>query len=304
MWYFPPFLLCTTSEEERILKTGTTMKLDPANIQLRFVPLDHLLLHEEDDPYRTKRLILMFKHDGKLRNPPIVAEHEGRYIVMDGATRTTAFREMGYRDILVQIVDYYGEAVQVGAWNHVLVGPSHNRLLASLADVDGVTLQSVDAEAACRLLDSREIIANVVMRNGQWFAVLCDGETQADNNRRAELLCQLVAEYRGTTEVHRTVAIDLPALIDEYRDLTAVIVFPSFSPREITQIALAGTKLPMGITRHVVAGRALGMDVPLERLTDSQSLEAKNAWLNDLILQRLKDNKVRLYQEPVFVFDE
>jgi hypothetical protein len=60
----------------------------------------------------------------------------------------------------------------------------------------------------------------------------------------------------------------------------------------------------MGITRHVVAGRALGMDVPLEWLTDSQSLEAKNAWLNDLILQRLKANKVRLYQEPVFVFDE
>jgi hypothetical protein len=60
----------------------------------------------------------------------------------------------------------------------------------------------------------------------------------------------------------------------------------------------------MGITRHVVAGRALGLDVALDMLTGSQSLEAKNAWLNDLILKRLQANKVRLYQEPVFVFDE
>src|SRR3990172_2374358 len=280
------------------------MKLAPSAIQLRFVSLDRMLLHEEDDPYRTQRLMLMIRHDGKLRNPPLVAERDGRYIVLDGATRTTALREMGYRDVLVQIVDYYADAVRVGAWNHVLAGLAHNRSLPPPADVEGITLQPVDAETACRLLETHEIIANIVMRNGQWFAVLCDDEAQVDNNRRAGLLCQLVAEYRGKTEVHRTVEIDLPALIGEYPDLTAVIVFPSFSPAEISQIALDGAKLPIGITRHVVAGRALGMDVPLEMLTEAQSLEAKNAWLEDLIHQRLKANKVRLYQEPVFVFDE
>jgi hypothetical protein len=61
---------------------------------------------------------------------------------------------------------------------------------------------------------------------------------------------------------------------------------------------------PMGITRHMVAGRTQGLDVPLEMLTDSQSLEAKNAWLKELIAKRLQANKIRLYQEPVFVFDE
>jgi hypothetical protein len=93
-------------------------------------------------------------------------------------------------------------------------------------------------------------------------------------------------------------------LIREYADLTAVITFPSFSPAEISQIAIEGAKLPMGITRHVVAGRALGLDIPLEMLSDSQPLEAKNAWLSAQIFARLKANKVRLYQEPVFVFDE
>ncbi|MBI5291781.1 MAG: hypothetical protein HY872_07890 [Chloroflexi bacterium] len=280
------------------------MKLVPAAIQLRFVPLASLLLHEEDDPYRAKRLILTLKHDGKLRNPPLVARHEDYYIVLDGATRTTALREMGYRDALVQIVDYHGEAVTVGAWHHVLAGLPPSHVLSSLANVDGVTLQSVDAQTADRMLASREISSCVVMRNGQQYAVLCDGGPQPDDNVRANLLCRMVAEYRGKTPVHRTVEEDLPTLIAEYPDLTAVIKFAAFSPDEICNIALNGAKVPMGITRHLVAGRVLGLDVPLDMLTDAQTLEAKNAWLEDQILKRLQANKVRLYQEPVFVFDE
>lgn len=276
------------------------MKLEPADIKLRFVPLDRVLLHEEDDPYRVKRLILVLQHDGRLRNPPIVAEHGEAYIVLDGATRTTALREMGYRDVLVQIVDYYADNLQLKAWHHVVVGLPQNRLLSGLADVDGVTLQQVDAETAGRMLASREIAACVVMPNGQRFAVLCEG----DSHRRASLLCRLVAEYRGKAEVHRTTEVDLPTLRAQYPEMTAVIVFPQYAPGEIVQIALGGAKVPMGITRHVVAGRALGLDIPLDMLTDAQSLDAKNAWLDDLIHKRLQGNKIRLYQEPVFVFDE
>ena len=279
------------------------MKLEPSAIQLRFVPLDHLLLHEEDDPYRVKRLETILEREGKLRNPPLVAAHNDRYIVLDGATRTTALRNMGYRDALVQIVDYGSEAVQVGTWHHVVVGLSHNHLLATLADVDGVTLQPVDGDTACRMLGARQIAAAIMMRNGQWFAALID-DAQADDNRRADLLCRLVAEYRGKAEVHRTIELDIPMLAQEYTDLTAVITFPIFTPDEISQIAIAGSKVPMGITRHVVVGRALGIDVPLGMLNDAQSLETKNEWLAEQIRERLNANKVRLYQEPVFVFDE
>lgn len=279
------------------------MKLEPSSIRLRFVGLDQMLLHEEDDPYRVKRLSLALRHDGRLRNPPIVAEIEGRYVVLDGATRTTALREMGYRDVLVQIVDYASDAVQVGTWYHLLVGLPHTHLLACLSDVDGVTLQPVDADTACRLLGTPGILACVVMRNGQWFAALCNA-ARPTNSQRAGLLCQLVAEYRGKAEVHRTVEVDLPTQISEYPDLSAIVTFPIFTPAEIADVANGGAKLPMGITRHLVAGRALGLDVSLAMLTAEQTLETKNAWLNDQIARRLKANKVRLYQEPVFVFDE
>lgn len=276
------------------------MKLEPSSLRLRFAPLDRLLLHEEDDPYRVKRLVLALKRDGRLRNPPLVAEQGSDYFVLDGATRTTALREMGFRDVLVQIVEYESEAVRLSAWHHVVDGMPQNRLLAQLADVDEVTLQPVDAVAGARMLASREIVACVVMRNGQQFAVLCEG----DVCQQARMLCRLVAEYRGKATVHRTIEVDLPVLIREYPDLTAVVVFPSFTPAEIVEIARNGEKVPMGITRHIVAGRALGLGVPLELLTDAQTLEAKNAWLDDLIQKRLHANQIRLYQEPVFVFDE
>lgn len=279
------------------------MKLEPSTIQLRFVSLDQMLLHEEDDPYRVQRLVVTLKREAKLRNPPIVAEAGGRYIVLDGATRTTALREMGYRDAVVQVVTYGSAAVQVGAWYHVIVGLPQNYLLSHLAAVDGVTPQAVDAETACNLLGTRSIIACIMMRNGQWYAMLCDG-AEPGNSRRAELLCQFVSEYRGKAEVHRAIEIDMPALTYEYPDLAAVIAFPSFTPLEIADIAYNGSKLPMGITRHVVMGRALGLDIPLTMLTDAQTLEAKNTWLNAQIMGRLKANKIRLYQEPVFVFDE
>jgi len=276
------------------------MKLEPSSIQLRFVPLEKMLLHEEDDPLRVKRLMHAITNDGKLRNPPVVAEYDGRYIVLDGATRTTALRAMNYRDALVQVVDYYGETIKVSTWHHVLVGLPPNYLLSYLADVEGITLQPVDPGTAKRMLETREIACCVVMQNGQHFAVLC-----SDNNvERARLLCELVAVYRGKAEVHRTVEVDLPTLIEEYPDLSAVVVFPPFSPDEIIQVAMNGAKMPMGTTRHLVSGRALGLDVPLDMMSDAQSLVSKNEWLREQIGKRLRTNKIRLYQEPVFIFDE
>ena len=274
--------------------------LEPSEIRLRFVPLEQLLLHEEDDPYRVQRIVDAIARDGFLRNPPIVAEYQSRYIVLDGATRVTALRSMGFRDALVQIVEYDKETVDLSVWNHVIVGLSPDHLLANLADIDEFTVQLVDNTTALQRLSARDIEACIMMRNGSQFAVLCEG----DICDKADLLCQLVSVYRGKAEVHRTAAINMPLLIKEYPNVSAVIAFPAFSPSDVVEIALKGSKIPMGVTRHLIPGRALGLNIPIEKFKDSSSLEEKNAWLDESIRQRLKVNKIRLYQEPVFVFDE
>ena len=44
--------------------------------------------------------------------------------------------------------------------------------------------------------------------------------------------------------------------------------------------------------------------MPLEVSTRDDTQEDKNAWLEQQIRMRLHANKIRLYQEPVFVFDD
>ena len=60
----------------------------------------------------------------------------------------------------------------------------------------------------------------------------------------------------------------------------------------------------MGVTRHLISGRALGVNVPLVLLAGDRPLEEKNAWLHGHLQNRLRRHMVRLYEEPTFVFDE
>lgn len=278
------------------------MKLVPADMRLRMIPLADALAHETDDPAGVRELGELLKRDGVLRNPIIVAELEKQYAVLDGATRVAALRELGLRDVLAQTVDYADASVQLNEWHHVIVGLAPNRLLAELADVEGVTLHPVEAGVARRELALRQILGCVVMNNGQHYAVL--GEGPASITQQADLLRHLAEVYRSTAEVHQTVEVDLTALATDYPGFAAVVMFPRFTPAEVAALARSPSKLPMNITRHVIAGRALGLDIPLDMLGGDKSLEEKNAWLDALVHDRLRRNKVRTYQEPVIVFDE
>jgi hypothetical protein len=82
------------------------------------------------------------------------------------------------------------------------------------------------------------------------------------------------------------------------------MVFPSYKPHEILELALSGAKVPMGITRHIIPGRALRVNLPLEILEGAQSLPEKNAWLDGWLKDKMKNRNVRYYPEPVFLFDE
>lgn len=277
--------------------------LTTSNLRLKIVPVSALQLHEEDDPYRVKKLITYLQRDGKLNNPIIVAEQKGKpetYVVLDGATRTSALQEMGIPYSIVQIVDYSSPRIELKVWHHVIVGfPSH-RILSNLSALPAMSVLQMEKDQSLTELAQRRASACLTLREGQNFAISHNG----DINDEADQLCELVATYRGKAEVHRAAEVELPSLLREYPDLTTIVSFPPFTPSEILKIAANGNKVPMGITRHLIAGRALGLGMPLEVLKDNDTLEAKNEWLEGQIRQRLRANKIRLYQEPVFIFDD
>ena len=97
---------------------------------------------------------------------------------------------------------------------------------------------------------------------------------------------------------------DLGALREEYGSVAALVVFPTFTKRDIVDIARAPVKLPTGITRHLIPGRALRVNIPLDVLISPGDIDQKNRWMAEEIHRRLLENRIRFYPESSFLFDE
>ncbi len=276
------------------------MRLDPASIDLRIVPASRLRLHEDFDPWRAKRLMVKLRHQAVLKNPLIVTESSDMFIVLDGATRATALASMGVPHALVQVVRYDDSSVRLQTWNHVLVGLPSSALLQNLRHISNLHSLVTDLPEMQAGLCARRVLVGVVTGDNH-VLTYTSGETSSGRIRQ---LVEVVASYRGRAEVHRTGDIDMLTLFSLHPDLTAVVVFPPFTPDDISHCACNEAKLPMGITRHLISGRALGVNVPLDLLASDRTLDEKNAWLHDNLQNRLRRHMVRLYEEPTFVFDE
>ena len=274
--------------------------MDVAEITLRVVRADDIVLHEGQDPIVVKKLAERLRTERILRNPPIAAEADGRYIVLDGATRTGALKFLGLRDTVIQIVDYAARHVCLDSWHHLIQRLAPSDLFDQIAGVDDVTVERVDAKQAEHDLTLHQCLCYVLLRNGATYAVRGGAELETSVHQ----LNRIVDLYKGKTEVYRAVTTEMGILTREYPDLSLIIVFPRYTPSEVTRLALNGAKLPMGITRHLIGGRAIGVNIPLDRLASGETLEEKNAWLRNWLMTRIHERRVRFYQEPVFVFDE
>ena len=112
---------------------------------LRFLALENVIIHEFHDNQRTPPLIERIRETGLFRNPPIVAplvDGTERFMVLDGANRITALREMGFPDVLVQIVNHDDPGLKLENWNHVLWGMDPKDLLRQVRSIAEINLLS------------------------------------------------------------------------------------------------------------------------------------------------------------------
>jgi len=280
---------------------NTSARPSGTEVKLRVVRLSDVLLHEQIETKRVERLVERFETDQLLKNPPIVVESGGKYILLDGATRITALQCVGCRDVLVQIVEYDAPGLVLETWNHMLIDLPLREFLADLRqlpDLDVAPMPFGDAEDA---LARRASIGTLLLSDGAVFALRLPRAQLAE---QARALNQVVAAYAGRGEMYRVAHTDLECLLAENARLSALIVFPRFQPDEIRHLALNESKLPMGITRHIIPGRAMRINIPLQALRADQPLEQKNAWLDEWMKTKMRERQVRFYQEPVFLFDE
>jgi L-serine kinase (ATP) / ParB family transcriptional regulator, heme-responsive regulator len=279
--------------------------MEAKELRLAIVPLGAVLLHEEIERNRVSRLVEQLRRDRVLKNPPIVTEVRApnewtRYIVLDGASRTSALRSMRCRDVIVQIVDYHSRDLRLESWNHLLLDITPDELRREIDELDCVGLVEMDKESAREALDRRDIIGYLLFSDGRVMGLRCP----SDQVSQANALNAVVQSYERNAVMYRVSTTDLEQLAAEHHRIGAVMVFPTYRPEEIIRLALNGAKVPMGITRHIIPGRALRVNLPLEILEGDQPLEEKNTWLDEWLKDKIRDRHVRFYQEAVFLFDE
>jgi hypothetical protein len=263
---------------------------------LTILPVSRLLLHEEPDEQRSSQLTQKLLQQGSLKNPPLVmpcASGSDQYIVLDGANRVTAFRRLGYPHILVQVVDASDPGLGLSSWNHLVWGQPVDEFLSTISQVAHLLpdpgLQTDPPQVQILLGDQRSLVIPLEAKRSSQF----------------DQIHRLVSCYKGKYSFYRTDQADLDAIQDLHPDLSALLIFPSFTIPVILQLATQGLCLPSGITRFTVPQRALHLNYPLQELsTSTKSLSTKQEEFQHWIEQRLRNRNIRRYSEPTVLYDD
>jgi hypothetical protein len=275
---------------------------------LRVLETSRPLLHEHPDPERVRRLVGTLGRDGMLRNPPIVTPLFGAttrefsadipVVVLDGANRVTALRELGVPHIAAQVVDYGVSEISVSTWTHCVMengGSLRKRIATRLAL--GLVHASGPDEAQRRLGHADGLAA---LFDADGTTIVGPGLDPIEN---AVLLERLVALYAGESQIYRIDDWRVGGVPSEFRQGTAVI-FPPFGKAEVLKLATGGGRLPAGITRHLIPGRVLRLNVPLAWLQGPEPITVKQSRLDGTVEERWRTHGVRYYAEATYLFDE
>lgn len=224
---------------------------------IKIVPTDKLVVHEHHDDQRTPPLIEKLKASGIIKNPPIVMplhDDTDRYMVLDGANRTTALTRMGLSHTIAQVVEPDALPLEIQTWNHVCWGIPPEDFFDELNSIEEIDLEEIDPTVGMRQLYNHRILILVQRPDSpNTFAGFYDKGKLVE---RIQLLHKVVDSYKTRASLDRTRVQQISALKDVYEGLSGLVIFPPFQISEVQQLTSDGYLFPPGITRFSIAPRA------------------------------------------------
>jgi len=265
---------------------------------LAVVPLNKVRPHERIDPRRVENLIEKINSSEVFTNPPIVVPFKDYYVVLDGATRFSAFKKLNYTHIIVQVLkdrDKY----KLDTWFHAIRKIDTKLLMNRLNELDLITMVKSDLKT---------VQAEMVEYGGLCYIQTVDKTIYHIHSKpgvnHLEALNKLTDIYIQASHVTRVLHDDIDILITEFPDLTGVVAFPVLTLDQVLQITDAGNVVPAGITRSIISGRVMRLNADFEYLKSDRDLDEKNKWLYDLVMEKLSKDQTRYYAEPIYLMDE
>lgn len=261
---------------------------------LRIVPTDSVFPHETHDRQRAIPLIEKMRGSDIMINPPIVAPiNDTQYVILDGANRCYTFRHLGYPHLLVQVVSYGTDEVQLDTWQHIASHWTIDGLMHHLKILNNIELLDGKHDNAC---------VQITLNNNDLIAIHTPATTLHEQNA---VLREVVDIYQTNATLFRTAITNPDEVWGLYPEAVAFLQFPNYTPQDIITATKDKAYLPPGISRHIIHGRALRVNYPMDALRDEHtSLEAKNEALQKWIQQKLANRQVRYYAEATYQFDE
>lgn len=261
---------------------------------LRIVPTKSLYPHEEHDSQRAIPLIERLKDESVVINPPIVSPMgENEYVILDGANRYYAFSHLEYPHILIQVASYESGYVELKTWRHLVCDWDAENFIQRLKRLSGIEViegQHPDA------------VAHILFRDGRAIALRAPAENTHERN---VALREIVSIYQQNAVLHRTALNEPDDIWPLYPTAVAIVTFPEYQPGDIMAAARFKAYLPPGVSRHIIHGRALRVNYPLDALRDMNvQLDEKNQHLQSWIQEKLENREIRYYAEATYQFDE
>jgi hypothetical protein len=248
-------------------------------------------------------LVDSLQTSGLLISPPLFSpfdDSSGEYIVLDGANRLAAFKELGIPHILAQVIPHNSPSLNLSTWNHVICDMATRMLLKSLRVIPNAKLVEIK-KANDRKLKNDNAPVSIQTPDDRKYRLITTNE---DTAASVSLLREVVNTYKEVAMFDRIPQGNIDSIKGLYKDLTAIVCYPQFSIAEIFDLCRAGHLLPSGVTRFHISPRALRLNYSLDELASSKSLEEKNQTLNHWLQDRVSRKSLRFYTEPTVVFDE
>lgn len=265
---------------------------------LQIVSVKNIKLQEYFTENRAHELSEVLIKDGKLRNPPLVTKiANNNYLHLDGATRLTSLKLLGYPNCLVQVVDYSDTShVHLTSWSHSTTIKRED-LFEKMSKIPQLSLRPVK-HFDHRSLLKPEVICILVFENKLVYEVVRKGsllEQIKDLNHVVTAYVDHFTRVFSSEPWNRTSIGKRFAL---HPDHNLFVTFPIYSPQQVISITNQGVLFPAGVTRHVVYRRKLNVNLPLSYLTLKN---LKNA--NEGLQKFMQTRNPRLYEEPVIYFE-
>jgi hypothetical protein len=271
--------------------------------EIKILPTEKLLPHENCDPRRVEKLSQRLLEEGLLKNPPVIANipNSDLFVVLDGANRVTTFKTLGIPHIVAQLVNYGNPGVSLDTWYHVVSGMERDFFWDSIQELEGIRTEVSTLEEAREKIKTGAIEIYFVDDNGIHVVISEEDLLKLD---KVSLLNRIVDIYRGKSDIFRASNDIWEIQKPFYPEITSLIIFPRLEPVNIMEAARSTEKIPSGITRHIIPARALNINIPIGILMADWSFDKKKLWMDEWMMERMSANAIRYYAESTFSFNE